>query len=160
MNKILLVIKNISPVLLTLALIACGTKKEQPQNRTDSLTVDSLTVDSTRNEQAEPLPPKAPEWFRYLPKAEGKLYARGTALSSNRSIATEKAMFKAQKELADLVENQQNETASGAKSASDRDSEISEVRLNNFRVVKQQNVQEGNKWRAYVLLELNYGKTE
>ena len=147
-------------ILLIILFTACGTKKEDQQSKADSPATDSTLADSSQVTETETLPAATPAWFRRLPQKEGVLYARGTAVSSNRTIAEEKALFKAQKELAALVEKRQNETSPGAKTAGDDEDIISEVRLNNFRVIKQQKVQEGNKWRAYVLLELNYEKTK
>jgi len=153
-------ISNSIFVLLIIFFTACGTKKEQQQSKTDSLATDSTPTGSNQVIESETLPAESPEWFRHLPQKKGVLYARGTAISSNRTVAEEKAMFRAQKELAELVEKQQNETGSGAKMASDDEEIISEIQLNNFRVLNQQKVQEGNKWRAYVLLELKVVEQE
>ncbi len=143
-----------SALFTLLLLLACGSEKKQSPDRADSLAADSAYRDSSQALQTENIPAKAPEWFRHLPVNEDRLYARGTAVSTNRAIAGEKALFKAQTRLAGLLRKQNNTTGAGANAVVDRDSVSKEIDLSGYRILKEQKVQDGKKWRAYVLLEL------
>jgi len=140
---------------LSLMFLACGTKQETSAGRADSLTVDSSRIDSSGVVKFEKYSGNVPAWFRRQPQKEGALYARGTAVSANRTVAEEKALFKAQKELAALLKEQRPSGGAGAKAARDETVADNTVDLSGYRILKQQKFREGSKWRVYLLLELD-----
>lgn len=119
-------------ILLFLTVFSC-TKKETPETL-------PMRADSLANIQKETLvPADAPSWYLAKPETEGYAYGRGMARSRRVNIARDKAVLKAQAELAELIKT---------------DSTLATpVELKNTRIKEQTQVREGKQWRVYVLLE-------
>ena len=117
---------------LFLVAYSCTKKEssEQQQSQADSLA----------NVQKDLLiPADAPAWYSAKPEVQGYLYGRGMARSRRVNIARDKAVLKAQAELAELLKS---------------DSTLSvPVELKNTLIKEQKQIREGKHWRVYVLLE-------
>lgn len=82
------------------------------------------------------VPAGAPDWFVNLPEDDTHLYAARTATSLDLQLAINKAVAAARADLARRV-----------------DPQASEVTLTGSRVIRQEYVQEEERWRAYVLVQ-------
>ena len=126
-------------VVLFIAAASCSKKEssEQTVQSTDSLT-------SMQNEVL--VPADAPAWYSAKPDAPGFLYGRGMARSSRVNIARDKAILKAQAELAELLKSDSALTVP--------------VELKNTLIKEQRQIREGKQWRVYVLLETSVSDTQ
>ncbi len=118
--------------LLLIASLSCS--KKEPSNQVPQ-NVDSLS--STQEEVL--VPADAPVWYTAKPETQGFIYGRGMARSRRVNIARDKAVLKAQAELAELLKSGSTLTVP--------------VELKNTLIKKQKQIQEGKQWRVYVLLE-------
>ena len=122
---------------------------------------------------------KIPSWFLNPPKNQHvepgfdtidlSLFVTGTGLSSNMQIAIDKSLLAAKRHLADqlnsrlrsTVINILNDTGINAQSylRSTTKNLIPEVNISGYRKVKSHLIQEGRRYRSFVLIEfplLNY----
>lgn len=88
------------------------------------------------------------DWFTNPPVAPGFHYEVGTGLSVDRGMALNKARHDAMRRLAQWQESQVV-TGDGGVTTS-----TSETTLQGVKVVKTEHLQDGNKFRVYVLMEL------
>lgn len=115
------------PIILALfVLISCDSQKKT------TVVPDSSTVSL--------LPADAPEWYRQLPQSPEYIYGKGMSRSKRMTIAREKAMLLAQTDLAQKI-NKDSLTGK-------------EIELTRGIVKEQHSVQEGGRWRVYVLMEM------
>ncbi len=118
--------------LLLVALLSCS--KNEPSDKAPQ-KADSLS--SVQNDVL--VPADAPAWYTAKPEVEGFLYGRGMARSRRVNIARDKAVLKAQAELAEILKSDSTLTVP--------------VELKNTLIKEQKQIQEGKQWRVYVLLE-------
>ena len=122
-----------------LAVISCENKDSADSKI--SAGDDSLSV--SREDQL--IPADAPAWFVDEPDIKGYIHAKGMARSRRINIARDKALMKAQAELAMKI---------------NPDSLGGMIQLENLSIKKQEQVQEGNLWRVYVLVEMAVDSNE
>ncbi len=119
--------KIVSLLLIILFVsISCDSKKETP-------FVSDRTV-------VKQIPVDAPAWYRELPQSEEFIYGKGMAISKRVNIARDKALIQAQADLAEKI--------------SDKVLSTEMIELNQGIIKEQQNTQDGDRWRVYVLLEM------
>ena len=92
------------------------------------------------------------EWFKKIPDQDGFVYAVGAASSRNLSIASDKAVTKAQISLAEQIKNK-TETPGGADTENVTDDDLYVV-LNKSLIKEQSQIKDGKLWRVYILLEM------
>jgi hypothetical protein len=133
---------------------SCGTDKKSSQDDQDLLLTDSTKTDS--NSVIKIYSDQAPEWLKQLPEQEGYVYAAGEGISSRLSIAEDKALFKAQKKLANemnrLMQQARSSAPGGAQSDEPEGKDLI-TDISGFNIVKQQRKEVGGKWYVFVLLE-------
>ena len=86
------------------------------------------------------IPADAPDWYQYTVNESqaGTCLGKGIGLSRRVNVARDKAMLKAQTELASKITNLNSDTL---------------ISLTNTRLVHQKQIREGKYWRVYVVLE-------
>jgi hypothetical protein len=131
---------------LLLIYLSCTEKKQAESDFTknDSTLITISGLDSAALEAA-------PEWFKNIPESDTVYYAAATAKSSRANIARDKAIMKAQVELAAKLRSAGS--PKGADAGDDTSDELDEV-IKNVITSKQTQIQEGRLWRVYVLLEM------
>ena len=114
----------------------------------------------------------APDWYTNPPVEANAIYATGSALSSDMQMALDSAGMAAKREMAGQLSNRLSskmkefvsEGGGASDSAYQRESEfvtknvIAEVNLAGSRREKSKVVQQGEKYRAYVLLRYPIGE--
>ena len=119
-------------IMLLFVLLSCSKKEpsDQAPQKADSLS---------NAHQDVLVPADAPAWYITKPETQGYLYGRGMARSRRVNIARDKAILKAQAELAELLNSDSTLTVP--------------VELKNTLIKEKKQIKEGKQWRVYVLLE-------
>lgn len=143
--------------LLSVLLSACAKQKEEQPAAADSTAADSVTSDSARLQKSETLGVSAPAWYAALPHEAGVLYAAAHGRSLRASIARDKAVMRAQRQLAEKLEmlTQNDTTESTAHGGAKAEEEpLQETQLIKAKIIKQKQVKKGKFWYVFVLMEL------
>jgi len=156
MNKLLLTL----PIVAVLA--ACGTTRDSYERRSDA--------ERQRQERAvERVIDKAPKWMTEIPISNSAVYAAGTSASGDYSMAMHKAKADAYGKICMSAGGTASQRTKIYKAdTADVSSELSEmalrtsckeVDLTGVEVAKDgiKMIQEGNRYRAYVLVVLPTG---
>ena len=116
-----------------------------------------------------------PEWFLNPPEnvhmsgnvkvVDKSLFVPGTATSKNLQIAIDKGVLNAKRQLADQLRARLKSVMRRIQSESGIDTltenttnVISDIRISQYRVDKKKVFSEGNRYRAYVLIEYPMGE--
>ena len=135
-------------VAMSLMLLGCGGSK--PMQATDAGNV--------------------PDWFTNVPKDPNFIYAPNTAVSQDLQLAIDKATTGARAEIGRQVETKiealqkrfQEETGTSADAQlldqfTQASKTVVSTTLSGSKVSKQQQLKDGEQWRAYVLVEYPIG---
>ena len=112
-----------------------------------------------------------PKWFKKLPKSKKFLYAKGTAVSGDMQLSTDKATIAAKRSLAEKINSTiSSKTKQFAKEVgmgelTDLYSELEQVTINSvkeanivgFKEYKSKTIAVGSKYRTYYVLEYALG---
>ncbi len=121
-------------IILALLFVSLSCSKKEPKDQLPK------NADSLSNVQQDVLvPADAPAWYTAKPETRGFMYGRGMARSRRVNIARDKAILKAQAELAVLLKTDSTLTVP--------------VELKGTAIKEQLQIREGKQWRVYVLLE-------
>jgi hypothetical protein len=154
MKKALLVL----PIVM--ALTACGT--------TDVYQKRAEEARERQEKYVERAIDKAPKWMTELPKSTGAVYANGTAVSGDFSMADEKAKVLALGKICMTaggdVDKQSRVFRNDVNNTSNENSELAirsmcrKVDVTGAEVVEIKRVSEGARFRTYVLMALPMGE--
>jgi hypothetical protein len=113
---------------------------------------------------------KVPDWFTNIPKDPNFIYAANTATSQDLQLAIDKATTGARAEIGRQVEIKieglqkrfQEETGTTADAQlldqfTQANKTVVSTSLSGSKTTKQQQLKDGNQWRAYVLVEYPIG---
>ena len=114
---------------------------------------------------------ETPKWFKKLPKSKKFLYAKGTAVSGDMQLSTDKATIAAKRSLAEKLDSTiSSKTKQFAKEVgmgelTDLYSELEQVTINSvkeanivgFNEYKSKTLAVGSKYRTYYVLEYPLG---
>jgi hypothetical protein len=154
MKKALLVLP------IAMALTACGTT-DVYQKRADEAR-------ERQEKYVERSIDKAPKWMTELPKSTGAVYANGTAVSGDFSMADEKAKVLALGKICmsagGEVDKQSRVFRNDVNETSNENSEMAirsmcrKVDVTGTEIVEIKRVSEGARYRTYVLMALPLGE--
>jgi hypothetical protein len=154
MKKALLVL----PIVM--ALTACGT--------TDVYQKRAEEARERQEKYVERAIDKAPKWMTELPKSTGAVYANGTAVSGDFSMADEKAKVLALGKICMTaggdVDKQSRVFRNDVNNTSNENSELAirsmcrKVDVTGAEIVEIKRVSEGARFRTYVLMALPMGE--
>lgn len=153
MNKLLLAV----PMVTLLA--ACGTTEKFEKRADNERVRQEKYVDSTIT--------KAPKWMDKLPESKDAVYANGTGVSRDFSMADEKAKLVALSKICMAaggeVDKQSKMFMSDSDDISNERSEMA-IRamcrgtdISGTEIVEVKRIPEGNRYRTYVLMALPTG---
>ncbi len=128
---------------------------------------DKTFVPKNRKEEIQHIINVAPKWFKNIPKSSNKMFAVGTAKSTDYQTSIRKATLVAKADLADRVSGKisDNEKFSNlenyvkqklvVESRSERklQNQINKVVIEGFRVEEQLTIPQGNYFRSFILLK-------
>ena len=128
---------------------------------------DKTFVPKNRKEEIQHIISVAPKWFKNIPKSNNKLFAVGTAKSTDYQTSIRKATLIAKADLADRVSGKISDSEKFSnlenyvkqkltvESRSERklQNQISKVVIEGFRVEEQLTVPQGNYFRSFILLK-------
>ncbi len=143
--------------ILTVLLISCGKQREPPRSATDSTAVDSSQTDSTLLKQVVEQGVPAPAWYVHIPQKEGALYAAARGRSLRPNIARDKAMMRAQKELAAKMETLKQKDSARTKAvggAQAAEEQNNGTQLTGAIIKEQKQFKKGKYWYVYILMEM------
>ena len=142
-----------------LLITACGTNPVQ----TSSSQVDGRTQERLVTQAVD----KAPKWMFKLPQETGVVYENGTAISSDFSMADQKAKTMAYTKICmaagGKIRSQMKMYRADTDGASVEQSELTarsicpDVDISGIETVEMKHVAEGNRIRSYVLVALPIG---
>ena len=149
-------------------LAGCSTTGSPTASGSDNFYQAQLAkAEEKREKQIEKVLDRAPEWMAKLPKAQGVIYANGTARSTDFSMADEKAKMIAFGRICMTaggeVDKQGKLFRSDTGDISNETSEIaireicSRVDVTGADLVELKRISEGSFYRSYVLLALPIG---
>jgi hypothetical protein len=147
---------------IVMALTACGSMSKDPyEKRADAER-------ERRNEMVERSLDKAPKWMTELPKSNTAIYAAGTAVSADFSMADDKAKLIALGKICmsagGEVDKQSKVYIMDTQSGSTETSEMAirglcrKVDVTGAERVEIKRVSEGGRYRTYVLMAMPYGE--
>ena len=143
--------------------VARGQRKKS--ERKTARKKEDLT--KNRKEEIQHIINVAPKWFKNIPKSNNKLFAVGTAKSTDYQTSIRKATLVAKADLADRVAGKISDSEKFSnlenyvkqklvvESRSERklQNQISKVVIEGFRVEEQLTVPQGNYFRSFILLK-------
>ena len=154
---------RISLIVLLFALLVLGCKRTDKNDKTnpDSTAIrDSL---QTGLKLPDEVLEEAPEWFESLPEKDSYIYAVGVAKSRSGSIASNKALLKAQLSLAEKLKEikpasnmEDHEQPLGADSDPSNDNLA--ITMQDVIVKNKKQIKWGDLWYSFVLLEVKTDK--
>ena len=114
---------------------------------------------------------EAPKWFKKLPKSKKFLYAKGTAVSGDMQLSTDKATIAAKRSLAEKLDSTiSSKTKQFAKEIGMDEltelyseleavifSTVKEATILGFKEYKSKTIAVGSKYRTYYVLEYPLG---
>ena len=128
---------------------------------------DKTFVPKNRKEEIQHIINVAPKWFKNIPKSNNKMFAVGTAKSTDYQTSIRKATLIAKADLADRVAGNISDSEKFSnlenyvkqklvvENRSERklQNQISKVVIEGFRVEEQLTVPQGNYFRSFILLK-------
>ena len=158
MKKVLLVLS------LASLLAACGTN---PQMAQDDYAKRGVASQERQDRLAERQVEQAPVWMSKLPKSENAVYANGSSVSADFSMADMKAMTIAYAKICTSaggkVRSQTKVFRSDSDTTSTESSEVAvrsicpDVDITGVETVETKHIAEGGRIRTYVLVALPIG---
>jgi hypothetical protein len=158
-------LKVAASVALILSLAACS-GPPKPGTPEYALQQHEFQAEKTKTAAEQ-----APDWYMNPPKAEGYIYAAGTATSSDLQFAVDKAILNAKYQLADQMNGKVSgkqkdfitETAGGqASSTAERATSniVADIALPAYQVTQRKVVPVDTQFRSYVLLQFAVARAE
>jgi len=154
--------KNYFVILPLVALItACGTTKDNYQKRAEA-------VEEKRETQVNRAISQAPEWMTKLPESTSAVYANGSAVSSDMSMADYKAKLFAFGKICMAAGGQVSQQSKVfMQDTAEAGNEISELAIKSMcpgvditgtEIKEIKRIAEGGRFRTYVLMALPTGE--
>ena len=153
--------KKVLAILPLVALVACGATKDPYEQR-------AAEAESKREAQVERALSKAPKWMAEVPTSLNAVYANGTAVSSDMSMADYKAKLFAYGKICmaagGRVDQQSRVFMQDTTSASVEISELAirsmcpGVDITGVEIKDVKRIAEGSRFRSYVLVALPTGE--
>tara|TARA_Y100001970_G_C13795054_1_gene632143 strand:+ start:89 stop:622 length:534 start_codon:yes stop_codon:yes gene_type:complete len=110
---------------------------------------------------------KTPKWFLNPPQKKGYIYANGTEKGNEMQNALDEATDIAARRLSQTIESDMDANSKRVQEEikdiavtdvyDNVQSAVMSASMNNWKVLKQDIVEEGNMYRAYVMIEWNKG---
>jgi hypothetical protein len=152
--------KNVLAILPLVALVACGSTKDPYEQR-------AAEAESKREAQVERALSKAPKWMAEVPVSTSAVYANGTAVSSDFSMADYKAKLFAYGKICMAAGGQVSQQARtfmlDTNTGSVENSELAiksmcpGVDITGVETKEVKRIAEGSRYRTYVLVALPTG---
>jgi hypothetical protein len=152
--------KNVLAILPLVALVACGSTKDPYEQR-------AAEAESKREAQVERALSKAPKWMAEVPVSTSAVYANGTAVSSDMSMADYKAKLFAYGKICMAAGGQVSQQARtfmlDTNTGSVENSELAiksmcpGVDITGVETKEVKRIAEGSRYRTYVLVALPTG---
>jgi hypothetical protein len=152
--------KKVLAILPLVALVACGSTKDPYEQR-------AAEAEAKREAQVERALSKAPEWMAKVPTSPNAVYANGTAVSSDFSMADYKSKLFAYGKICmaagGTVSQQARTFMQDTNAAGVENSELAiksmcpGVDITGVEIKEIKRIAEGSRYRTYVLVALPMG---
>ena len=165
--------KKVLAILPLVALVACSATKPAPVSQAPVLPTEqydnrAAVSQIDREAQVNRSIAQAPEWMAKLPVSNNAVYANGSAVSSDMSMADYKAKLFAYGKICMAAGGKVNQQAKVfMQDASDASTEVSELAIKSMcpsvditgvEIKEVKRIGEGNRFRTYVLVALPTGE--
>lgn len=159
--------KSVLVLSLASILAACSSAPQAPQVSQEEYSRRAQEAQARQDKIADRQVEQAPVWMSKLPKSEGAVYANGSSVSSDFSMADMKAMTIAYAKICTSaggkVRSQTKVFRSDSDTTSTESSEIAvrsicpDVDITGVETVETKHISEGGRIRTYVLVALPIG---